>query len=66
MLKHSDILREKVKLCKVYNPEWSYKQIAEVIEITPNAFYNWLHGYYELSSYKEAELEGLLADLMDY
>ena len=66
MLKLSDNLREKVKLCKVYNPEWSYKQIAEVIEVTPHAFYNWLHGYYELSRHKEIELEGLLADLMDY
>ena len=66
MLKHSEKLREQVKLCKVYNPEWSYKQIAEVIEVTPHAFYNWLHGYYELSRRKELDLESLLSDLMDY
>ncbi len=58
-------LREEVKLCKVYNPEWSFKQIAEVIEITPNAFYNWLHGYYELSHRTETKLRELLSNLME-
>lgn len=64
MAKQGEKLREQVKLCKVYNPEWSYKQIAEVIEITPHAFYNWLNGYYELSHRKAAELQELLFDLM--
>ena len=31
MPKRGEKLREQVKLCKVYNPEWSYKQIAEAI-----------------------------------
>ena len=64
MPKRGEKLREQVKLCKVYNPEWNYKQIAEVIEITPHAFYNWLNGYYELSNRKENELRELLSDLM--
>ncbi|MBR5599266.1 MAG: hypothetical protein IKW39_04420 [Alphaproteobacteria bacterium] len=64
MQKHGDKLREQVKLCKVYNSDWSYKQIAEVIEITPHAFYNWLNGYYELSQRKERRLRELLSDLM--
>lgn len=64
MAKQGEKLREQVKLCKVYNPEWSYKQIAEVVEITPHAFYNWLNGYYELSHRKAAELQELLSDLM--
>lgn len=60
----NDILREQVKLCKVYNPDWSYKQMAEVINISQHAFYNWLNGYYNLSSSKQIELKGLLTDLM--
>lgn len=65
MAKMGEKLREQVKLCKVYNPEWNYKLIAEVIEITPNAFYNWLNGYYEMSYKKEKELKQLLTDLME-
>ena len=64
MQKQRDKLRENVKLCKAYNSDWSYKQMAEVIEITPHAFYNWLHGYYELSFQKEKKLQELLSDLM--
>ena len=64
MQKQGDKLREQVKLCKVYNSDWSYKRIAEVIEITPHAFYNWLNGYYELSQRKERRLRELLSDLM--
>lgn len=65
MTRQGEKLREQVKLCKIYNPEWNYKQFAEVIEITPHAFYNWLNGYYELSNRKEKKLKELLSDLMD-
>lgn len=64
-MRTDDKLREEVKLCKVYNPDWSFKQIAEVIEITPNAFYNWLHGYYDLSYKTENKLRELLSNLME-
>lgn len=59
-----DFLREQVKLAKVYNKDWSYKQMAEVIDITDHAFYNWLNGYYELSKSKEVDLHSLIDDLM--
>ena len=65
LMKNSDFLRQQVKLCKVYNPEWSYKQMAEVLNISTYGFYNWLHGYYELSNKREAELRELIADLME-
>ncbi len=58
-------LREQVKLAKVYNDEWSYKDFAEVIEITPNSFYNWLKGYYNLSAEKASELQSIIADLLE-
>ena len=46
-------LRKKVKIAKALNDDWSYKAMSEVIGITDHAFYNWLHGYYELSHRKE-------------
>ena len=58
-------LRKEVKLAKALNEEWSYKQMSEVIAITPHAFYNWLHGYYELSSRKLMELDSLISDLLE-
>lgn len=39
--------------------------MAEVIDITPNAFYNWLARYYDLSNSKAKDLESLIADLTD-
>lgn len=57
-------LREQVKLAKVYNEDWSYKDFAEVIEITPNSFYNWLKGYYDLSAEKARELQNIISDLL--
>jgi len=64
MRNYGDYLREQTKLCKVYNPDWSYKQMAEVIGMTAHAFYNWLNGYYNLSRRKQQLLESLLNDLM--
>ena len=64
MKKQEDKLREEVKLCKVYNSDWSFKQIAEAIDITPNSFYNWLNGYYELSDQKKSELRELISNLI--
>lgn len=64
MQKKQDFLRKEVKLAKALNEEWSYRQMAEVIGITPHAFYNWLHCYYELSSSKEIELSSLISDLL--
>ena len=64
MQKKQDILREQVKLAKIYNKEWSYKYMAEVIQITDHAFYNWLNGYYDLSKKKADELENFITDLL--
>lgn len=64
-MKRQDYLRKQVKLAKALNSDWTYKNMAEVIDTTPNAFYNWLNGYYELSRSKEKELGGLVADLID-
>lgn len=60
---NDDFLRRQAKLAKALNDEWSYKEMAEVIEISTHAFYNWLHGYYNMSSRKLTELACLLDDL---
>ena len=60
-----DILRQNVKLAKALNNDWSYKNMSEVIGISVNAFYNWLNGAYDLSNYKQRQLESLVSDLMD-
>ena len=65
MKKDQDFLRRQVKLVKAYNSDWNYKNIAQVISVTDHAFYNWLHGYYDLSDRKAAELLDLVCNLLD-
>ena len=65
MSKKQDDLRKQVKLAKAMDDEWNFKNMSEVIQISPNSFYNWLYGAYELSSIKERELESLLSDLLE-
>ena len=60
-----DILREKVKITKAYEKEWTFKKMAEAINITDHSFYNWLNGYYNLSNKKAKDLQNLIADLLD-
>ena len=64
-MKRQDNLRQQVKLAKALNDEWSYKAMSEVIQISTNAFYNWLNGYYQLSYNKERELSDLVSNLTD-
>ena len=64
MSENQQELRKKVRIAKALNRDWSYRQMAEVIQITPNAFYNWLNEYYDLSNDKKSELEDLVYDLI--
>lgn len=63
-MKSQDDLRQKVRLVKAYNKDWSFTAMSEVIQISPNAFYNWLNGSFELSKKKENELRSLVFDLL--
>lgn len=58
-------LRKNVKIAKACNDDIYYKDFAEYLEITEHAFYNWLSGYYELSSSKAAKLNDVVVDLID-
>ena len=57
-------LRWLTKLAKIKS-DFNYNEMAEVLQITDHAFYNWLNGYYDLSVTKASKLKSLLADLLD-
>lgn len=61
----NNMLREKVRLCKAYSPEWNYVKMAELLQVSKGGFYNWMAGQYDLSPQKQEELKGILFDLMD-
>ena len=63
-MKQQDDLRQQVKLAKALNDDWSFKAMSEVIQISPNAFYNWLNGWQQLSYKKANQLKSLVNDLL--
>ena len=64
-MKQQDILRKQVKLAKACTDWLTFKDLAATLDITDHSFYNWLNGYYELSSKKAAQLQELIIDLID-
>ena len=61
--KHEQIKR-KIRMAKALNPDWSYRQMAQVINVTPNTFYNYLYGSFDLGEKKASELQSFLDDLL--
>ena len=51
----NDKLRKEVKLLKALQGV-SYKEIAELLEIRQDSFYNWLKGYYEFGEERQHRL----------
>lgn len=51
----NDKLRKDVKLLKALQGI-SYKEIAELLEIRQDSFYNWLKGYYEFGEERKHRL----------
>ena len=60
----NDKLRVEVKLLKAFQ-SISYKEIAYYLEISPDSFYNWLKGYYELGYTKQKKLEEIIGCLKE-
>lgn len=60
-----DILRREVKLAKAMNEDIYFKDFASYLNMTEHAFYNWLHGYYDLSSGNAMKLHDVVIDLID-
>ena len=63
-MRNQDKLRQKVKIAKAIS-DWSYKDMSEVIEVSTNAFYNWLNGAYQFSRNKEVALIDLINSLLE-
>ena len=60
-----DFLRKQVKHAKAEYDDIYLKDFATYIDITEHAFYNWLHGYYDLSSGNAMKLHDVVIDLID-
>lgn len=59
-------LRKFCKINKTLNDDWlTYKDIAEMLDMSVNSFYNWLNGSYNLSYNKAKELEIFLHNLAE-
>lgn len=52
-------------MAKALNEDIYYKDFASYLDMTEHAFYNWLHGYYNLSSNNVMKLRDVVIDLID-
>lgn len=57
-------LRKQVKLLKATEAISNYYEIAEILEMTSTAFYNWLNRQYNLGSGKKRLLKSVIDDLV--
>lgn len=65
MKKMQEKLREQVKIIKAINGDiFTYKDIAEMLGITINGFYNWLNKQYNLSYDKQKILEEFINNIL--
>lgn len=59
-----EILRKQVKVIKaLYGEDFTYKDIAEMLEININSFYNWLNNYYDLGRERK-QLQQFVNDIL--
>ena len=58
-------LRKNVKIAKALNDDILYKDFADYLNIDHNSFYNWLHGYYQLSIDNAEKLYDVVIDLIN-
>lgn len=60
-----DNLRMQIKIIKaIYGDLYTYKDIANYLEININSFYNWLSASYNLGESKENKLKGFVNDIL--
>ena len=60
----NDNLRKEVKLLKALQGV-SYKEIAELLEIRQDSFYNWLKGYYDFGEERQHRLLDVICCLKE-
>lgn len=56
---NNEKLRYDIKELKIHY-DVNYKNIAEQLGIAKNSFYNWIKGYYNLSTNKQIELQKII------
>ena len=53
-------------MCKALNDDiFTYKDLAEMLDMSVNSFYNWLNGTYNLGYGKSKALENFLNDIAE-
>ena len=58
-----DLLRQKVKLLKATDSIQNYYEVAELLEMSKSAFYNWLKGQFNLGYEKKVFLKDIIETL---
>lgn len=62
---YEEQLRERVRILKAKGYVKSYIEVAELLEIKKNGFYNWLNGQYSLSYEKKQRLKQIIDTLTE-
>lgn len=61
----NEYLRKQVKLLHALQGI-KYKELAEYLEIKPNSFWSWLHGFYDFGYKKAERLNEIIGNLREY
>ena len=61
---NDDVLRQRVKMLKATESIQNYYEVAELLEMSKSAFYNWLHKEYNLGYEKKVFLNEIIDTLL--
>lgn len=60
MKMNDDLLRERVRLLKAKGDIKNYIELAELLEVPKNGFYNWMNNQYNFGIEKKQRLNELI------
>lgn len=61
---NDEVLRKRVKMLKATDSIQNYYEVAELLEMSKSAFYNWLHKEYNLGYEKKVFLNEIINTLL--
>lgn len=61
---NDDVLRQRVKMLKATESIQNYYEIAELLEMSKSAFYNWLNKEFNLGYEKKVFLNDIIDTLL--
>ena len=61
---NDDVLRQRVKMLKATDSIQNYYEIAELLEMSKSAFYNWLNKEFNLGYEKKVFLNDIIDTLL--